>query len=83
MQKCTKIDEFLCLYYWPALGRGRYHSTSYMLAARCWRERQTITCASAGSHHSYGERMPLSFNEEIQSGYNQNTSVSIKGALLE
>jgi hypothetical protein len=27
--------------------------------------------------------MPLSFNEEIQSSYYQNTSVSIKGALLE
>ncbi len=27
--------------------------------------------------------MALSFNEEIQSGYYQNTSVSVEGALLE
>ena len=27
--------------------------------------------------------MPLSFNDEIQSGYYQNTLVSVKGALLE
>jgi hypothetical protein len=27
--------------------------------------------------------MPLSFNKEIQSGYHQNTPVSIEGALLE
>jgi hypothetical protein len=33
VQKCTKIGKFHSLYYWPALGRGRYHSTSYMLAA--------------------------------------------------
>jgi hypothetical protein len=83
VQKCTKIDEFHHLYYWPALGSGWYHSTSYMLAARCQRERWTITHGSIGSHHNYGERMPLSFNKEIQRGYYQNTSVSIKGVLIE
>jgi hypothetical protein len=54
-----------------------------MLVARCWRERWTITRVSIGSHQDYGERMPLSFNEEIQSGYYQNTSVSIEGASIE
>ncbi len=34
-------------------------------------------------HRNYGERMGLLFNEEIQSQYYQNTSVSVKGALLE
>ncbi len=83
VQKLTTNGKFHCLYYWPALGCGGYHSTSYMLAARCWRERQGITCSSISSHCKYGERMPLSFNEEIQSGYYQNTSVSVKGALIE
>jgi hypothetical protein len=35
VQKCTMIGKFHCLYYWPALCRGRYHSTSYMLGAPC------------------------------------------------
>jgi hypothetical protein len=83
VQKCAKIGEFHCLYYGPAFGRGRYHSTSYRLAARCWKERQTIKCGSASTHRNYGERMLLSFNEEIQSGYYQNTSVSVEGASLE
>ncbi len=83
VQKRTKIGKFHCLYYWPALGRGRYHSTSYMLAAGCRRERRTITRGSVSSHCDYGERMPLSFNNEIQSSYYQNTSVSVKGALIE
>jgi hypothetical protein len=83
VQKHTKIDKFHCLYYWPALGRGWYYSTSYMLAACSWRERQTITHSSVSSHHSYGKRMLLSFNKEIQSGYYQNTFVSIEGALPE
>ncbi len=69
VQKRTKISKFHCLYYWPALGCGRYHSTSYMLAVRCWRERQMIMHGSVCSHCNYGERMPLSFNKEIQSGY--------------
>jgi hypothetical protein len=77
------LGKFHCLHYWPALGRGQYHSTSYMLAARCRRERRRITRGSIGSHCDYGERMLLSFNKEIQSGYYQNTSVSIQGALLE
>jgi hypothetical protein len=83
MQKHTKIGKFHFLSYRPALGQGRYHSTSYKLAARCRRERQMITPGSIGSHCDYDERMPLSFNKEIQSGYYQNMSVSIKGALLE
>jgi hypothetical protein len=83
VQKRMTIGEFHCLYYWPALGRGRYHSTSYMLAARCWRERWAITRGSISSHRNYGKRMPLSFNEEIQSSYYQNMSVSVKGASIE
>ncbi len=38
---------------------------------------------SISSHRNYGKRMALSFNEEIQSGYYQNTSVSVEGASLE
>ena len=38
---------------------------------------------SVSSHRDYGERMGLSFNEEIQSGYYQNTSISVEGASLE
>jgi hypothetical protein len=83
VHKRTTIGKFHRLYYWPALGRGRYHSTSYMLAARCQRERQMITRGSINSHCNYGERMPLSFNKEIQSGYYQNTSVSVEGASIE
>ncbi len=83
MQKGTMIGKFHRLYYWPALGCGRYHSTSYMLAACCWRERRAITRGSVSSHRDYGERMPLSFNKEIQSGYYQNTSASVEGALIE
>jgi hypothetical protein len=83
VQKRTKIGKFHCLYYWPVLGRGQYHSTSYMLAAPCWRERWTIMRGSISSHRNYGERMLLSFNKKIQSNYYQNTSVSTKGALLE
>jgi hypothetical protein len=83
VQKHTKIGEFHCLYYRPALGHGRYFFTSYMLAACCRREKWTITCGSISSHCDYGERMRLSFNKEIQSSYYQNTSVSVKGALIE
>ena len=36
---------------------------------------------SISSHRDYGKRMLLSFNKEIQSGYYQNTLVSIEGAL--
>ena len=42
--------------------------TSYLLAARCRKERRTISRGSVSSHRDYGERMPLSFNNEIQSG---------------
>ncbi len=83
VQKRTKIGKFHCLYYWPALGRGWYHSTSYMLAVRCRRERRTIMRGSISSHRDYGERMPLSFNKEIQSSYYQNMFVSVKGASIE
>ncbi len=83
VQKRTTISEFHRLYYWPALGRGWYYSTSYMLAACCRRERGTITRGSISNHRDYGERMLLSFNKEIQSGYYQNTSVSVKGASIE
>ncbi len=83
VQKWCKIDKFHCLYYWPTLGQGRYHMTSYMLAARCWKERRMISRGSISSHHDYGKRMPLSFKKEIQSQYYQNCSVSVKGALLE
>jgi hypothetical protein len=83
VQKCTTIGEFHCLYYWPALGCGWYHSTSYMLAACCRRERRAITHGSVSSHRDYSERMPLSFNKKIQSSYYQITSVSVEGALIE
>jgi hypothetical protein len=83
VRKRTTIGKFHRLYYWPALGPGWYHSTSYMLAARCWRERQMIMHGSISSHRDYGERMPLSFNEDIQSGYYQNTTVSVEGASIE
>ena len=83
IQKCAKIGEFHRVYFGPALGRGHYHSTSYRLAARCWRERRTSKRFSISTHSNYGERMPLSVNEEIQIGYYQNTLVSVKGALLE
>ena len=83
VQKCAKIGKFHCLYYGPALGRGHYHSTSYRLAAHCWTDRRRIKRDSVSTHRDYGERMPLSFNKEIQSGYYQNTLVSNEGALLE
>jgi hypothetical protein len=83
VQKCTEIGKFHCLCYCSALGRGRYHSTSYMLAVHCRRERRTITHSSISSHCDYGEGMPLSFKKEIQRSYNQNTSVSVEGALIE
>jgi hypothetical protein len=35
VQKRTTIGKFHRLFYGPALGRGRYHMTSYKLAARC------------------------------------------------
>ena len=57
--------------------------TSYKLAAQCRGERRSITLISVSSHRDYGERMGLSFNKEIQSGYYQNSSVSVEGALLE
>jgi hypothetical protein len=57
--------------------------TSYLLAARCRKERRTISRGSVSSHRDYGERMPLSFNNEIQSEYYQNYSVSVEGASLE
>ena len=35
VQKHCKIGKFHRIHYWPVLGRGRYHMTSYLLAARC------------------------------------------------
>ena len=83
IQKRAKIGEFHQLYYGHTLGRRRYHSTSYRLAAGCYKERWTIKRGSISTHRGYSERMPLSFNKEIQSGYYQNTSVSVEGASLE
>jgi hypothetical protein len=83
VQKHCKIGKFHRLHYWPALGRERYHMTSYLLAARCRKERRMISHGSISSHHNYGERMPLSFNNKIQSEYYQNCSVSVEGASLE
>jgi len=83
VQKQATISKFHRLYYVRALGRGRYHMMSYKLAARCRCEHSAITAGSISSHRNYSERMVLSFNEEIQSGYYQNTSVSVEGASLE
>jgi hypothetical protein len=57
--------------------------TSYHLVLRCRPEWHEIEHRSVSSHRDYGERMGLLFNEEIQSQYYQNTSVSVEGALLE
>jgi hypothetical protein len=81
VQKRTKIAEFHCLYYLPALGRGQYHTTN--LATQCRREQRAIERGSVSLHRNYGKRLALSFNKEIQSGYYQNTSVSVEGASLE
>jgi hypothetical protein len=83
VQKWTMIGKFHCLFYVPALGRGRYHMMSYKLAAQCCGGRCAIMRGSISSHCDYGERMGLSFNKEIESGYYQNTSVSVKGVSLE
>jgi hypothetical protein len=65
VQKHVKIGEFHRIYYGPALGHGRYHSTSYRLAARCRRKRRTIKRSSVSTHQDYIERMLLSFKEEM------------------
>jgi hypothetical protein len=83
VQKRTTIGDFHRLSYVPALERGRYHMSSYKLAARCWEERCQITRDDVSSHRDYGERMGLSFNKEIQSQYYTNTLVSVEGASLE
>jgi hypothetical protein len=57
--------------------------TSYKLVARCCGERRAIMHGSSSSHCDYSKRKGLSFNEETQSGYYQNTSVSVEGASLE
>jgi hypothetical protein len=67
VQKRTTIGEFHRLYNWPTLRRGRYHSTSYILAARCRQERHELTVGSVSSHRDYGERLSVSFNNQIQS----------------
>jgi hypothetical protein len=38
VQKRAIIGKFHGLYYFPAIGCGGYHTTSYMLAAQCQRE---------------------------------------------
>ena len=83
IQKRAMIDESHCLYYLSSLRRGHYHMTSYKLAARCRCKRHAIMAGSISSHRNYGNGMGLSFNEEIQSGYYQNISVSVEGASLE
>ena len=83
IQKHCKIGEFHLIHYWPALGRGRYRMTSYLLAVRCWKKRRTISRDSISSHRDYGEKMPLSFNNKIQSKYYQCCSVSVEGASFE
>jgi hypothetical protein len=83
MQKRAKIGKFHCYYYLPKIGCGRYHTTSNMLAVRCQREQQAIEWGDVSLHHNYSKRMALSFNKEIQSRYYQDTSLSVKGALLE
>ena len=83
VQKNCTIGEFHRVYYLPALGRGRYHSTSYRLAARCCQERREITLGSVSSPRDYGERLSVLFNKQIQIEYFQNTSVSVEGASLE
>jgi hypothetical protein len=54
-----------------------------LLVAHCWKERRTISRGSVCSHLDYGKRMPLSFNNKIQSEYYQGCSVSVEGASLE
>jgi hypothetical protein len=39
VQKHCKFGKFHRIHYWPALGRGRHHMISYLLVARCWKER--------------------------------------------
>ncbi len=72
VQKRTTIGEF-------HLECGRYHMSSYKLAARCREEPRHITHGNVSLHCDYGKRMGLSFNKEIQSQYYQNTLVSVKG----
>jgi hypothetical protein len=83
VQKKVTIGKFHCLFYVPALGHSRYHMTSYRLAVGCRVERHTIMRSSVSLHCNYGKRLGLSFNEEIQSRYYQNTLVSVEVALLE
>jgi hypothetical protein len=83
VQKRAVIGKYHCLFYVPALGCGRYHMTSYRLAAGCHVERHTIMCGSVSLNCNYSKRLGLLFNEEIQSSYYQNTLVSVEGALLE
>ena len=78
----TKIGEFHCFYYGPAIKKGQYHMTSYKIAACCQRERRKIEQGCISPHRDYGERMGLLFNEEMQLQYYQNTSVSVEGASM-
>ena len=45
VQKRATIGKFHRLYYVPEIGCGRYHMTSYKLAAQCWCTRRAITAS--------------------------------------
>ncbi len=85
-QACSKEGynwQVSLSFYVPVLGCNRYHMTNNRLAAQCHVERRTIMRGSVSLHCNYGKRLGLSFKEEIQSRYCQNTLVSVEGALLE
>ena len=82
-EKRTSIGEFQRSYYVPAIRRMKYHHTYFTLAARCRKERQSlIKKGSPSSHRDYGERLKVNFNEQLQCGYFENTSVSVEGSGL-
>ena len=83
-QKRTSIGKFHREYYGPAIQRFKYHHTSFTLAPRCRGQRRLLVKrGSPGSHRDYGERMPVDYNDQLQSGYFENTSVSVEGSSLE
>ncbi len=76
VQKRTKICKFCCHYYCPALCCGWYHVPFHQLHAS-----SVVRLRQQPPH--LRQEDAISFNKEIQSGYYQNTLVSVKGALLE
>jgi hypothetical protein len=83
-QRRASIGKFHREYYGPAIQRFKYHHTSFMLAPRCRGQRRLLVKrGSPGSHRDYGERMPVNFNDQLQCGYFENTSVSVEGSSLE